>query len=112
VLFLGDLVFERHIPVVDGNLRGMLAAVDALKKMPARIAIPGHGRAADWPAVLAPEQRYLERLLADVKQAIAQRRTLAQAVETAGQEERGAWSLFDEFHRRNVTAAYAQLEWE
>lgn len=111
-LFLGDLVFERHVPVVDGKLRGLLAALDELGKMPAKIAVPGHGRAAEWPAVLGPERRYLERLVAGVKQALAERRTLAQAVETVGQDERKHWALFDDFHRRNVTTAYAELEWE
>jgi quinoprotein relay system zinc metallohydrolase 2 len=111
-LFLGDLVFERHVPVVDGKLRGLLAALDELRKMPAKIAVPGHGRAAEWPAVLVPERRYLERLVAGVKQALAERRTLAQAVETVGQDERKNWALFDDFHRRNVTTAYAELEWE
>jgi quinoprotein relay system zinc metallohydrolase 2 len=111
-LFLGDLVFERHVPVVDGKLRGLLAALDELRTMPARIAIPGHGRAAEWPAVLVPERRYLERLVTGVKQALAERRTLGQAVETVGQDERKNWALFDDFHRRNVTTAYAELEWE
>jgi quinoprotein relay system zinc metallohydrolase 2 len=111
-LFLGDLVFERHVPVVDGKLRGLLSALQELTQMPARIAIPGHGRAATWPGVLAPEQQYLQRLLTEVRGAIKDHRTLAQAVQTVGQDERANWVLFDEFHRRNVTAAYAELEWE
>jgi quinoprotein relay system zinc metallohydrolase 2 len=112
VLFLGDLVFERHIPVVDGKLRGMIAVVGALQKLPAKFALPGHGKAASWPDVLAAEQRYLDRLQAGVKKALAERRTLTQAVQSVGKEERGNWALFDEFHRRNVTSAYAELEWE
>ena len=111
-LFLGDLVFQQHVPVVDGKLRGMLKAIDELRTMPARVAIPGHGRAADWPGVLVPEEQYLKRLATDVKAAIAQHKTLAQAVENVGQDQRGDWALFDAFHRRNVTAAYAELEWE
>jgi quinoprotein relay system zinc metallohydrolase 2 len=111
-LFLGDLVFDRHVPVVDGKLRGMLAAVDELKKTPAKIAVPGHGRADRWPGVLEAERDYLDRLAREVKQALAAHRTLAQAVATVGQDQRNAWALFDEFHRRNVTAAYAELEWE
>lgn len=112
VLFLGDLVFQRHIPVVDGKLRGMLAALDELKTLSAKVAVPGHGRADNWPGVLAPERDYLERLASDVKAALVAHRTLAQAVATVGQDQRNAWALFDDFHRRNVTAAYAELEWE
>lgn len=112
VLFLGDLVFERHVPVVDGNLRGLLAALDELKKIDLKVAIPGHGRAAGWPDVLEPERKYLDALASGVKAALAARRTLGQAVETVGQDQRNAWALFDDFHRRNVTAAYAELEWE
>jgi quinoprotein relay system zinc metallohydrolase 2 len=111
-LFLGDLVFERHVPVVDGKLRGMLAALDELKGMKASIAIPGHGRAPHWPDVLVPEREYLDHLARGVKAALAAHRTLAQAVADVGQDQRGTWALFDEFHRRNVTAAYAELEWE
>jgi hypothetical protein len=62
--------------------------------------------------VLAAERRYLESLLSDVRAAIAAHRTLAEAVQSVGQQERKDWALFDDFHRRNVTAAYAELEWE
>jgi hypothetical protein len=37
---------------------------------------------------------------------------LEQAVETVGYSERAHWRLFDEFHKRNVTTAFAELEWE
>jgi quinoprotein relay system zinc metallohydrolase 2 len=111
-LFLGDLVFEGHLPVVDGNLRGMLAALETLRRLPVRHAIPGHGRAAQWPAVMDAQQRYLQRLLAEVKDAIAAGRTLAQTLESAGGAPHGEWLLFDVFHKRNVAAAYAELEWD
>lgn len=111
-LFLGDLVFDRHVPVVDGKLRGLLAALDELKTMPARVAVPGHGRADRWPGVLDPERGYLQALAKDMKAALAAHKTLGQAVQAIGQDQRGNWVLFDDFHRRNVTAAYAELEWE
>ena len=109
-LFLGDLLFVGHVPVLDGNLRGFLAALEELKTVHADLAIPGHGRALAWPQAMAPEQRYLSGLLADVLAAIKAKRTLAETLTTV-QGERGQWHLFEQFHKRNVTAAYAELEW-
>lgn len=110
-LWLGDLAFVGHIPVVDGSLRGFLAALGNVRAMGANLAIPGHGRAPAWPEAIAPEERYLNRLLAEVRGAIKAKRTLAEtlAIVDAGADQ---WLLSDQFHRRNVTSAYAELEWE
>lgn len=110
-LWLGDLAFVGHLPVVDGSLRGFIAVTDELSTMRVVHAIPGHGRISAWPAALAPQSRYLRGLAADVRAAIKSKQTLAAAVATVGY---GAdeWQLVDAFHKRNVTAAYAELEWE
>ncbi|MBA3507190.1 MAG: quinoprotein relay system zinc metallohydrolase 2 [Betaproteobacteria bacterium] len=110
-LWLGDLLFVGHVPVVDGNLRGFLAAIDELKTLRASLAIPGHGRALAWPDAIAPQERYLRRLLGDVRAAIKAKRTLADTLALVG-SAREHWFLYDQFHRRNVTAAYAELEWD
>jgi quinoprotein relay system zinc metallohydrolase 2 len=112
ILFAGDLVFVRHIPVVDGSLRGWLAAVDALSRIPARRVVPGHGPLAGWPLALAGERRYLERLARDCRALIASGASLAQAAATAGLSEKPQWELFEEYNARNATAAFAELEWE
>jgi len=110
-LWLGDLLFVDHLPVLDGNLRGFLAAIEALRKQPAARAIAGHGRAGAWPQALDAEERYLRTLQTDVRAEIRQGRTLSQALaETTAPADPG-WRLVDVFHRRNVTAAYAELEW-
>ncbi len=110
-LWLGDLGFVGHVPVLDGNLRGFLAALKEIRSVRADLAIPGHGRAPDWPEAIAPEERYLQGLLADVRAAIRAKRTLAETIVSVGGRSE-EWLLFDQFHRRNVTAAYAELEWD
>ena len=110
-LWLGDLAFVGHVPVLDGNLRGFLRAIEELKSIRASLAVPGHGRAIAWPAAIAPEERYLNRLMADVRAAIKAKRSLAETIATVD-GEREQWLLFDQFHRRNVSAAYAELEWD
>jgi len=111
-LFAGDLVFLRHIPVVDGSLRGWLAATGALSRIPARRVVPGHGPMAEWPLALADERRYLERLAQDCRALIASGASLAQAAAIAGVSEKPQWELFEEYNARNATAAFAELEWE
>jgi len=112
-LFVGDLVFAGHMPVLDGKLKGWLAVLAELQRMDVALAIPGHGAPGrDWQAMLAPQQAYLETLQRDVRKALRERRSLAQTVQDAPVPGGGPWLLAEHFHRRNLTAAYAELEWE
>jgi len=112
-LFAGDLLFLRHVPVVDGSLLGWLKDLDELARIPARRVVPGHGPlVTQWPQGLADERRYLERLASDIRAMIKRGVPLAEAAKTAGASERGRWQLFDDYNARNATAAYAELEWE
>jgi glyoxylase-like metal-dependent hydrolase (beta-lactamase superfamily II) len=113
-LFLSDLLFVGHMPVLDGNLRGWLAVMAQLKDMDVALAVPGHGAASTaWPGVMSAQQAYLEQLLRETRAAIKGNMTIQQAVDSiAPPPPRAGWLLADLFHRRNVTAAYAELEWE
>jgi quinoprotein relay system zinc metallohydrolase 2 len=111
-LFAGDLLFLRHLPVLDGSLKGWLAVIDELTGFPARRVVPGHGPLADWPAALEDERRYLHRLAQDLRAAIKRGETITAGSKTAADSERARWDLFDESNTRNATAAYAELEWE
>lgn len=112
-LWLSDLLFVERIPVVDGSLRGWLAAMKQLHGLQPERVIAGHGVAGvDWRAALAAQQRYLEALLDETRGALKAGRTLQQGVQEVGWSERERWLLFERYHRRNVTAAFAELEWE
>lgn len=112
-LFLGDLLFSGHLPTIDGSIVGWLKLIEVLKAEKAARVVPGHGPAhMPWPEAIEPEKRYLSVVARDVRQAIKDGKTIEQAIATAGQSERGRWELFDEHHVRNVTAAFAELEWE
>lgn len=112
-LFLGDLLFVTHLPVIDGSLRGWLAAMDRLAQMPVALAVPGHGAVGrDWPSMLRPQQHYLGALLAETRAAIRAHATMQDAVKVVGRDAAQGWALVDHFHERNVTTAFAELEWE
>lgn len=112
-IWLSDLLFVDHVPVIDGSLKGWLAELERLKKQPYRYVIPGHGPLiTDWPSAMRPQYHYLTTLQTEIRDMIRQGKYLEQAVETVGQSERPNWQLFDHYHRKNVTAAFAELEWE
>lgn len=113
-MFLGDLLFSRHVPALDGSIRGWLTQIDKLAaRTDIKRAVPGHGPASmTWPDALAAEKRYLTTVADDVRAMIKQGKTLAEAAAKAGLSEKDAWLLFNEYHARNVSAAFAELEWE
>lgn len=112
-LFTGDLLFVRHIPVIDGSLLGWLKDLDRLAHIPAARVVPGHGPlVTQWPQGLADERRYLDRLASDLRSMIKRGVPLAEAARRAGMSEKDRWALFQAYNARNATAAYAELEWE
>jgi quinoprotein relay system zinc metallohydrolase 2 len=112
ILFAGDLVFLRHIPVLDGSIRNWLGSLDDLAALPARRVVPGHGPVSDWPAALADLRRYLGTLATDIRRDVKSGRPIREAAEQAAATERQRWELFENYNTRNATAAYSQFEWE
>jgi quinoprotein relay system zinc metallohydrolase 2 len=111
-LWLGDLAFVGHLPVLDGKLLGWRAVLRELRTVPATRAVPGHGAVIDhWPAGLDPTEAYLTRLERDVRDALRDSLSLSETVARLGGALPAGWLLTEEFHRRNITAAYAELEW-
>jgi quinoprotein relay system zinc metallohydrolase 2 len=111
--WLADLLFVDRIPVIDGSLIGWLAQLDDLTAIPADRAVPGHGPVSvPWPAAAEPERRYLAAVARDTRAAIKAGIGIANAYRQVANSERGNWLLFDEYHPRNVTASYKELEWE
>ena len=112
-LFLGDLLFSGPCADLDGSIIGWLKLIEDLKQREAARVVPGHGpHAMELAEGFEPEQRYLGAIAADVRKLIEEGKTLDEATKIAGFEERDGWKLFDQYHVRNVTAAFAELEWE
>ncbi len=82
-LFAGDLLFIGHLPVIDGRLVGWLEVMDQLGGLEAKRMVPGHGApTADWRAALDKQRHYLAGVRDGVRGALADKRTIADAVES------------------------------
>ncbi len=115
-LWTGDLLFISHTPVVDGSVKGWLAVLKDLQRWPVNKVVPGHGRTQEpWPQMMRAQALYLLDIETTVRAAISKGRSLSQTISEEGNispEMRAQWQLLDSFHRRNLTAVYAELEWE
>jgi len=75
--------------------------------------VPGHGRSSKpWPAVMDPQRAYFELILVETRQAIRDNVRLMDAVNQVAVSDAPNWVNFETYHRRNVTTAYTELEWE
>lgn len=112
-LWLGDLLFARHIPVIDGSITGWLDAMKTLTAMDAARVVPGHGPVTlPWPGGADAQLHYLSGLRDAVRNKIAEGATLGEAASTVTLDKRDDWLLGEEFHARNIAAAFTALEWE
>jgi quinoprotein relay system zinc metallohydrolase 2 len=113
-LWTGDLLFMKRIPVMDGSINGWIKTIKELQAMSLNAVIPGHGEASTnkWQKGLEDELRYLSLIRDEIRVIINDMGTIEQASKQVGLSEEGSWELFPEYHRRNVTASFVQLEWE
>ncbi|MES9970415.1 MAG: quinoprotein relay system zinc metallohydrolase 2 [Candidatus Thiodiazotropha sp.] len=128
--WLSDLLFIHRTPVVDGSLLGWLKVMDKISSQgcfgkaseqtggdgqcqEVKRIVPGHGPAtSQWRKALADQRRYLDFIATGIREVISKGGNISQAVQSVGWEEKENWLLFEEFHGRNVTAGFAELEWE
>lgn len=112
-LWLSDLLFVGHLPVLEGSLKGWLAEIDKLEKRQFDVVIPGHGPIVrDWPESMRPEKLYLQFLASVIRSKIKQGVYLEEVLQTVSYPDKNQWQLFNDFHKKNLSSAYAELEWE
>ena len=112
-LWLSDLLFIDRIPVLDASLKGWLKTMEKLKSQEANHVIPGHGTITlPWPEAASAQDGYLDMLLNETRSEISKGTFMEDVVENVGKDEKTRWLLHEQNHRRNVTKAFTELEWE
>ena len=112
-LWLSDLLFIDRIPALDGSLKGWLQTMEALKARQANHVIPGHGPITlPWPDAANAQDAYLNMLLKHTREEIAKGAFMEDIIENVGKAEKTQWLLHEENHKRNVSRAFTELEWE
>jgi quinoprotein relay system zinc metallohydrolase 2 len=115
-LFTGDLLFIERTPVIEGDIKGLIAMLDTLKTYPFKQVVPGHGAVQknhnDGITAMNNAQRYFKTLLTDIRASIKKGDSMEATMATAAASEKDKWLLFDVANRRNVNNIFPALEWE
>ncbi len=112
-LWSGDLIFRQRIPSLTGSLRGWLKTIDDLRQLDVKEVVPGHGSiAASIEQAIEQQVGYLQSLLDETREAIAEGQFINDAMETIDKGNKSNWLLHEYQHASNVSKAYTELEWE
>jgi glyoxylase-like metal-dependent hydrolase (beta-lactamase superfamily II) len=112
VLFAGGLVDHLRIPdVQDGELPAWHAALKALRALPLRSVVPGHGPVASVDSMQAV-QRYLTQLETRVLELLRAGAALSDVPDSAGLPQFKDWDQYDIIHRRNASVLFVRMERE
>jgi hypothetical protein len=106
---------------LDGNLTNWIKTTQEITKLyhagsmglDVKFIVPGHGEFQKIDSQkLSTQYEYLLKLYNLTRIAITKGVPIREAVETVSNETKDGWRLSELFNRRNVTSAYAELEWE
>lgn len=110
VLFAGGLLGHGRIPdLQDGDLEGWLRALQALRALPVRVIVPGHGPAAS-PEDIDAQVRYLAQLQARVRELLRAGTALSAVPDAAALPEFAHWDQYGSLHRRNASTLFLRLQ--
>ena len=112
-LWLSDILFIDRIPALDGSLRGWLAVMKKIESLNPTYVIPGHGPTnLNLADAIEPQKVYLTQLLNETRSMIENGHFMEEAIEQVEREEKLKWLLYEQHHKRNVSKAFTELEWE
>jgi glyoxylase-like metal-dependent hydrolase (beta-lactamase superfamily II) len=112
VLFTGGLLDYKRIPdVQDSDLQGWSNALRALRGLPVKVVVPGHGPAGPASAITDVE-RYLAQLQTRVLALLQAGTSLLDVGTAATLPEFAQWDQYSTVHRRNASVVYLRLERE
>lgn len=110
-LFAGGLVVAGRVPSLhDANLKGWIAALTRLRKLPIRAIVPGFGPIGDGVEEIDQTLAYLQQLDVAVRTSYRNGESLIEAINDVHLPAFESLRQYATVHPQNVQTAYRQLE--
>lgn len=111
-LFAGGLLDAQRVPdIEDSDFAGWRAGLAALRALPLRRVVPGHGPVS-LPALVATVEDYLAQLESRVRALVSSGASLLTVADDGELPAFAAWDQYDTIHRRNASIAFVRFERE
>ncbi len=112
ILFAGGLVDVQRVPdTQDSDLGGWRRALAALRELPVKTVVPGHGPPAPASAIGAV-QTYLAQLEARARELLAAGASLSSVPDASELPAYESWDQYETIHRRNASIVFLRVERE
>ncbi|MDW8066535.1 MAG: MBL fold metallo-hydrolase [Aquificaceae bacterium] len=114
VLFTGDLVVKNRIPFMGdrgASSKGLLEALERIKKMDARVLLGGHNEPMDMSAVEFT-MGYVRFLRENIKKLKDEGKNIDEIREALKNNPYGKYVMYDAFHNANVFKVDSELDME
>jgi glyoxylase-like metal-dependent hydrolase (beta-lactamase superfamily II) len=113
VLFAGGLVDVQRVPdTQDSDLAGWNRALAALREMPIKTVVPGHGPSAPAASALGGVQTYLAQLETRARELVAAGASLSSVPDASELAAYESWDQYETIHRRNASIVFLRVERE
>jgi glyoxylase-like metal-dependent hydrolase (beta-lactamase superfamily II) len=112
VLFAGGMADVQRVPdTQDSDLEGWKRALVALRELPIKTVVPGHGASAPASAVAAV-QTYLAQLEGRARELVAAGASLSSVPDASDLPAYESWDQYETIHRRNASIVFLRVERE
>lgn len=105
-------IFVDRIPPITASVLGWKKTLEEILKRDINLVIPGHGDPQNKIRAVKPMLRYFNRIIEEVREIHNKNLDLEFALNNTSMENSENWLLFNEYHLRNITRAFSELEWE
>ncbi len=113
VLFAGGLADVQRVPdTQDSDLAGWHRALAALRELPVKTVVPGHGDAAPTEAAIGGVQSYLTSIEARARELVAAGASLSSVPDMSELAAYASWDQYETIHRRNASIVFLRVERE
>ncbi len=109
---LTENVFVHRTPSIVASIVGWKATLEEMLEMDFKFIIPGHGEIKEKEEAILPMLNYFNALISKVRKFHSENKDLDYVIKNTLTENKFNWLLYEEYHQRNVSRVFSELEWE